>query len=88
VLAERFRNAIGVDPSSAMIDKATAQNKMANVKYIASAAEELPDIKDNSIDLVTAGRSSPPEMLLSYLYYRHRKGKQFIGSTMNDYGKS
>lgn len=55
-LCERFDSVIGADPSSAMISVAQ-QNTNARLKFIQSSAEQLSFLPDESVDLVTAGKS-------------------------------
>jgi ubiquinone/menaquinone biosynthesis C-methylase UbiE len=56
VLAERFQNVIGVDPSPGMISSAQEQyGGDGRLTFVNAKAEDLSSIEDESVDLVTAG---------------------------------
>lgn len=60
-LCSHFTKAIGVDPSSGMIEQAkvTVSNfGSSNVEFFQASAEDLDFIKDSSVDLITAGQAS------------------------------
>ena len=53
-----FRNVIGVDPSSKMVEQANETFKVGvpdQVHFVQSAAESLPFIKDDTVDLIVSG---------------------------------
>lgn len=56
VLCERFESVIGTDPSAAMLETAR-QNVNARLEFVQSHAEQLTFLPDESVDLVTAGKS-------------------------------
>ncbi|KZO94489.1 S-adenosyl-L-methionine-dependent methyltransferase [Calocera viscosa TUFC12733] len=66
LLAEKFDEVIGVEPSQPMVDRATniLQDKEElnsvrdKIRFIKSAAEELPFLEDESVDMVTASQAA------------------------------
>ncbi|KZT54863.1 S-adenosyl-L-methionine-dependent methyltransferase [Calocera cornea HHB12733] len=69
ILAEKFDEVIGVEPSGPMVDRATKllqeikeNSKPASVpdkiRYVKSAAEELSFLEDGSVDMVTASQAA------------------------------
>lgn len=60
-LAPDFSRVIGVDPSPGMVAEArslTPASSHANVEYHESAAEHLPFLADDSVDMVVAAQSA------------------------------
>ncbi|EJT99573.1 S-adenosyl-L-methionine-dependent methyltransferase [Dacryopinax primogenitus] len=66
VLAEKFDEVIGVEPSGPMVERArnllreTEELKVVGdkVRFVQSAAEELPFLEDESVDMVTASQAA------------------------------
>ncbi|EFR04539.1 Crg1p [Nannizzia gypsea CBS 118893] len=54
-LAPKFKKVHGIDPSAGMIEQAKNLTQEQNVEFVQAAAESLPFIEDNSVDMVVAG---------------------------------
>jgi len=58
VLAERFKDVTGLDPSEKMVTQAQALSSADSPAYRVGNAEELSFLDDESVDLITAGQAA------------------------------
>ncbi|KAF1810198.1 S-adenosyl-L-methionine-dependent methyltransferase [Eremomyces bilateralis CBS 781.70] len=62
MLATRFQQATGLDPSEGMIAGATkiggTTGSGADITFVVGSAEELPEVRDASVDLLTAATAA------------------------------